>query len=117
MRFECTIMRVVESNPSDDSSDGGDRSDVLEIHPQRKEDRNAKHAVNDHTEEYWKSTKAIDKSKVDWVKDEEELSTGHIASESFAVLNELVVVSPEENGDLILGSWTESVFEYIGIIR
>ena len=87
-------MRVVES--SDDTSDSDDGSDVLEIHPQRKEDRSAKHAVNDHTEEYWKSTKAIHKSKADWVKDEEELSTGHIATERFAVLNELVVVFPEK---------------------
>jgi hypothetical protein len=88
-------MRVVESTATDDASDSDDRSDVLEIHPQRKEDQ---HAVNDHTEEYWKSTKPIDKSKADWVKDEEDLSTEHIASESFAVLNELVVVFPEENG-------------------
>ena len=117
MRFECTIMRVVESPASDDTSDGEDRYDALEMNPQRKKDRTAKDALNNHTEEYWKSTKASDKSKADRVKDEEELNTGHRASESFSVLNELVVVLPEEIVDLILGSRTEPVFEYIGIIR
>ena len=45
-----------------------------------------------HTEEYWKSSSG--KTKADWVKEEEGLNRGHRASESFAVLNELVVVRP-----------------------
>jgi hypothetical protein len=48
---------------------------------------------NNHTEEYWKveGGRGV-KSKADWVKEEEGLNRGHRASESFAVLNELVVV-------------------------
>ena len=46
-------------------------------------------------DEYWKCTghlKANQKTKEDWVKEEEGLNRGHRASESFTVLNELVVV-------------------------
>jgi hypothetical protein len=49
-----------------------------------------------HTEEYWRIKGDGSKSKDDWVREEEGLNRGHRASESFAVLNELVVVSPPE---------------------
>jgi len=81
-------MRLVEnSEPSSDSED----KEILEMHHPFKEQRsgNASH----HTEEYWKSASA-QKTKQDWVKEEEGLNRGHRASESFAVLNELVVVIP-----------------------
>ena len=92
MRFECTIMRAVET----DSEDSDDRSDILEMHPQSKIDSDRAAAVGDnHTEEYWKSERGTGmKTKADWVKEEEGLNRGHRASESFAVLNELVVVPP-----------------------
>src|SRR5271167_2648431 len=106
MRFECTIMRLIEGAEEEDSSDS--KSDMLEI-PNRhrreghgmdgrhreKDDRDWKDedAEKDgvhHTEEYWKSSNGA--TKADWVKEEEGLNRGHRASESFAVLNELVVV-------------------------
>ena len=115
MRFECTIMRVVEPPSSNDSSDSDDRSDVLEMRSQRKGDRSANNPVNQFTDEYWKSTKASEKSKEDRVEDE-RLNMAHTATESFSVLNELVVVFPEKIVYLILGSWTKSIFEHIGIV-
>jgi len=98
MRFECTIMRAVD-NGDVESSDESDRSDVLEMHPQMKavesklvDGEAGDDSLNHHTEEYWKSNHQ-QKSQADWVKDEEELNRGHRAMETFAVLNELVVVS------------------------
>ena len=91
MRFECTIMRYVE-NPEEDDSD--DRSDMLEMHSQMKREvkHGAKDAVNHHTEEYWKRGQPGERTKADWAREEEWLNKNHRASESFAVLNELVVV-------------------------
>lgn len=89
-------MRVVESPSSDDSSDTDEQSDALEMHPQRKEAQITEDAVNHHTEEYWKSTDASQKSTADRVKEKERLNMAHRASDSFAVLNELVVVFPEQ---------------------
>ena len=88
-------MRAVET----DEEDSDDRSDILEMHPQSKVDgdgvvKGGKEVEgNNHTEEYWKveGGRGV-KSKADWVKEEEGLNRGHRASESFAVLNELVVV-------------------------
>jgi hypothetical protein len=103
MRFECTIMRLIEGADEEDSSDS--KSDMLEMpNPYRKgahgrdarvDKDGAGHGGKDgvhHTEEYWKSPSG--KTKADWVKEEEGLNRGHRASESFAVLNELVVVRP-----------------------
>ena len=87
-------MRVAESPTSDDTDDG---PDFLEMHFQQKRDRGAQDAVNHHTEEYWKSTRASEMSNADQVKEDERLNMIHRPSESFAVLNELVVVFPEEN--------------------
>ena len=89
MRFECTIMRLVENG---DSEDTDDQSEYLEMQPQIKQvgEKVAAEASNHHTDEYWKNDK--EKTKADWVKEEEGLNKGHRASESFAVLNELVVV-------------------------
>lgn len=89
-------MRVVEPPSSDDSYDSDDQSDVLEMRSRRKGDRSANNPVNHFTEEYWKSAKPSEKSKEDRVEDE-GLNMAHIATESFSVLNELVVVFPEEN--------------------
>jgi hypothetical protein len=100
-------MRAVET----DEEDSDDRSDILEMHPRSKTDRNGvvvggkDVGGNNHTEEYWKAEGGRGvKSKADWVKEEEGLNRGHKASESFAVLNELVVVpippfySPKDTG-------------------
>jgi len=91
MRFECTIMRLVENG---DNSEDSDDKEALEMHHPFKDegekvstDAQSSH----HTEEYWKTASA-QKTKQDWVKEEEGLNRGHRASESFAVLNELVVV-------------------------
>jgi ATP-NAD kinase N-terminal domain len=95
MRFECTIMRMVENSES--SSEDTDRSEMLEMHfeakPKKKPEGNN---VNHHTEEYWKSSgQPIGpvKSRANRGREDEWLHTGHRASESFSVLNELVVVS------------------------
>jgi hypothetical protein len=92
-------MRVIESEENTSAEDDSDdRSDVLEIRPKKKEPPHhdeKKDSVNDHTDEYWKYTghlKANQKTKGDWVEEDEALNRGHQASESFAVLNELVVV-------------------------
>ena len=80
-------MRLVET----DSEDSDDRSDILEMRPPSNVDGDR--VGNNHTEEYWKSDQGTGlKGKADWV--EERLNRGHTASESFTVLNELVVVTP-----------------------
>lgn len=98
-------MRAVET----DSEDSDNKSDILEMRPQSKIDGDGvvhqppstngaagtKGTGDNHTEEYWKSERGTGvKIKADWVKEEEGLNRGHRASESFAVLNELVVVPP-----------------------
>jgi hypothetical protein len=82
-------MRLIENG---DSEDTDDQSDYLEMQPRFKQvgEEVSAEASNHHTEEYWKSKR--EKTKTDWVKEEEGLNKGHRASESFAVLNELVVV-------------------------
>ena len=81
-------MRLIEnSGDEEDSSDS--TSDQLEMPNPRKHKDAGEDGVH-HTAEYWKSSS--DKTKADWVKEEEVLNRGHKASESFAVLNELVVV-------------------------
>ena len=115
-------MRAVKTSSSGDTSeDTDDQSDVLEMHPRNKQ----KDAVpgtlgteNLHTEEYWKANNANNRtSNADWIRDEESLNRGHRASVSFAVLNELVVVHrPLYTLMLMVGSRTQSVFKYVGII-
>ena len=92
-------MRAIEGEKiTSAGDDSDDRSDVLEMRPMKKKpphDDEKKNSVNDHTDEYWKCTghlTANQKTKEDWVTEEEGLNRGHRASESFAVLNELVVV-------------------------
>lgn len=84
-------MRYVE-NPEEDDSD--DRSDMLEMHSQMKREvkHGTKDAVNHHTEEYWKRQQPGERTEADLAREEEWLNKNHRASESFAVLNELVVV-------------------------
>ena len=124
MRFECTIMRAIENDSSEDSDD---RYDILEMHPQSKVDGNstAGGGVGDnHTLEYWKNERGF-RSKADWVKEEEVLNRRHRASESFAVLNELVVVPPPflslYTGSraylMSLGPRTESISKYVRAVR
>jgi hypothetical protein len=92
-------MRLIEGEEEDSDS----RSDMLEMpNPRLRGKDSAQDGHRDgagdgdrtvhHTEEYWKSSS--DKTRADWVKEEEGLNRGHRASESFAVLNELVVVLP-----------------------
>jgi len=92
-------MRLIEGEEEDSDS----RSDMLEMpNPHLRGKDSAQDGHRDgpgsgertvhHTEEYWKSSS--DKTRADWVKEEEGLNRGHRASESFAVLNELVVVLP-----------------------
>lgn len=99
-------MRLIDGAEEEDSSDS--RSDMLEMPGPHRGEKHGKDARRDkdgdgkkgsegkdgvhHTEEYWKSSSG--KTKADWVKEEEGLNRGHRGSESFAVLNELVVVSP-----------------------
>jgi hypothetical protein len=108
MRFECTIMRLVDDSGEDTSEESdawemrphgrgdgrhgvgggggggrGESGDISQVKPELVKD-----APNHHTEEYW----TRERGKADWVKEEEVLNRGHRASESFAVLNELVVV-------------------------
>lgn len=97
-------MQAVENTSSGEESISDDPSDVLEMHSMKKQpphprgEGGKKKSVDDHTEEYWASSgrprKVNEKSKADWVKKEEGLNKGHRACESFAVLNELVVVRP-----------------------
>ena len=93
MRFECTIMRTVGSNDSSETD-----SDVLEMRPRIKQtvDQASRDSLNHHTSEYWANTLTPPHRgefvNANWVKMEEALNRGHRASESFAVLNELVVV-------------------------
>jgi hypothetical protein len=83
-------MRLVEN--SDISSDSEDK-DILEMHHPFKDDGEKVAADGSHhTEEYWKTLSPPQRTKQAWVKEEEGLNRGHRASESFAVLNELVVV-------------------------
>jgi hypothetical protein len=102
-------MRLIENGAGGDSEDSSS-SDVLEMpNPHFRQqgkgdgqDESGKRGKGGkggkdagtvhHTEEYWKSSTG--KTKADWVKEEEGLNRGHRASESFAVLNELVVVNP-----------------------
>ena len=100
-------MRLIEAEEEDSDS----RSDMLEMPNPHLRGKDGHHEGKDgqgkdghrdgagagdrtvhHTEEYWKSSS--DKTRADWVKEEEGLNRGHRASESFAVLNELVVVLP-----------------------
>jgi NAD+ kinase len=113
MRFECTIMRLVENG---DSEDTDDQSDYLEMHPHIKKEGEhvAPETSNHHTDEYWVSTK--EKTKTDWVKEEEGLNKGHRASESFSVLNELVVVRLNYENHLTLGPRSKPVFKFLGIV-
>ena len=91
-------MRLVESeNTSPETTES--ESDVLEMHSTMgrgtemdavKRDTKSEQHNEHHTDEYWKDRGQGKRS--DWVKEEEVLNRGHRASESFAVLNELVVV-------------------------
>jgi len=96
-------MRLIEGEEEDSDS----RSDMLEMPNPHLKQKDGHREGKDgsggagagagartvhHTEEYWKSSS--DKTRADWVKEEEGLNRGHRASESFAVLNELVVVLP-----------------------
>jgi hypothetical protein len=156
MRFECTIMRVIEnSSSSTESSEEGAESTSEEMLEMRRPPRKIAAPLADgttgtfgkggvrsggdviggdhHTEEYWKSARSNGgKSKDDWVKEQEGLNRGHRASESFAVLNELVVVCPPLPTPLVIslrppfsgfvcvltgvGPRPESIFEYVGVI-
>jgi ATP-NAD kinase N-terminal domain len=118
MRFECTIMRAIEHSSSEEEESTSE--DMLEMRRPPKKmapDAAGVNAVKDggvfgvggkvdlkwadhHTEEYWRIRGDGSKSKEDWVREEEGLNRGHRASESFAVLNELVVVCPPSKNPL-----------------
>jgi len=89
-------MRLVENS---DTSDSDANDSALEMYHPFKSDqgKSGTEANSHHTEEYWKTASAR-KTKADWVKEEEVLNRGHRASETFAVLNELVVVRSTEFG-------------------
>jgi len=101
MRFECTIMRAIDTSSSSAESEGEPNDEWLEMkRPPKKmapPDQlvaagGADGEVNRQTEEYWKETGDGGKSKDDWVWEEEALNRRHRSTESFSVLNELVVV-------------------------
>lgn len=95
MRFECTIMRHIETGSTEESDN---TSDMLEMRSRtkRKGKQVSHDSANHHTNEYWQPSGHNHhggRTKSEWVKEEEWLNKGHKASESFSVLNELVVVS------------------------
>jgi len=113
MRFECTIMRAIDTSSPSAESEGEASEEWVEMrrplnkmglpHQPVGAAGVADGLMDHHTDEYWKrGGKDAGKSKDDWVKEEEELNRGHRSNESFAVLNELVVVcSPAIHPTLI----------------
>jgi len=101
MRFECTIMRAIDTSSPSAESEGEPNDEWLEMRrPPKKTGPpdqpvtagGADGEMNHHTEEYWKESRDGEKSKDDWVWEEEGLNRRHRSTESFSVLNELVVV-------------------------
>ena len=113
MRFECTIMHVVESNDTTTSDETDDQSEPLEMRPHAKKEgqpMSPRRPLN-LVEQHGKSRSGG--ATNDWMEEEERLNKGHRATESFVVLNELVVVSLCPKTTHVSGSWTESIFEHI----
>jgi len=91
-------MRAVDSS-EESTSDSDDNPDFLEMfsNPKSTAPDGKRNNVDDHTEEYWKSNghqvgSSNEKTKNYWVNEVEALNKRHRASDSFSVLNELVVV-------------------------